>query len=155
MGIKGNKGNGERGKGRSSETVTALEVLDVPAYVELSEGALQLWPLLTRARAHADWRELDLMLLARIANLEVEIRDNNRVLARTGPVIPGPNDRPIENPLVRVIDTLARQQASLIRSLSLATPGQDPRQTARDAAARRKLEDALKDDPDGLIARPQ
>ena len=47
----------------------------LPSGVELrSEAELIIWHQFTRARARSDWHDMDLILLAKIVKMEVDIR---------------------------------------------------------------------------------
>ena len=49
--------------------------IPLPAGVELcSEAWLIIWHQFTRARARSDWRDMDLILLAKIVKMEADIR---------------------------------------------------------------------------------
>jgi hypothetical protein len=49
--------------------------IPLPAGVELrSEAELIIWHQFTRARARSDWRDMDLILLAKIVKMEADIR---------------------------------------------------------------------------------
>ena len=49
--------------------------IPLPAGVELrSEAELIIWHQFTRARMRSDWRDMDLILLAKIVNMEADIR---------------------------------------------------------------------------------
>lgn len=85
-----------------------------------SEAGMTLWRQYTGARAHEHWRDLDLLVLAKMCNLELQIRELTIRLDREGPVIEGSRG-PQENPLLRVVDVLEKRHLSYIRLLSLGT----------------------------------
>ncbi|MDB2530761.1 hypothetical protein N9X46_08645 [Paracoccaceae bacterium] len=77
------------------------------AGVELrSEAELIIWHQFTRARARSDWRDMDLILLAKIVKMEADIRAAQIELDAMGMMIENKRGMPIPNPLLSVIDTL-------------------------------------------------
>jgi len=128
--------------------------VEIPAGIELTDDEARLWPQFASARAHVDWRDFDLILLAKVVKLEANIRRYQAVLDKTGPIINNKRGTPIANPLFQIIDTLQRQQLAIIRTLSLNEQG-DPRTLAARAAKSNKFAHAFKGDADGLFARPQ
>ncbi|MDB3921856.1 hypothetical protein N9363_07870 [Paracoccaceae bacterium] len=77
------------------------------AGVELpSEAELIIWHKFTRARTRSDWRDMDLILLAKIAKMEADIRAAQIELDAMGMMIENKRGMPIPNPLLSVIDTL-------------------------------------------------
>ena len=113
--------------------------VDPPPGVELRNTDEQtIWDQFTRARAKSDWRDMDLILLAKVVRIEADIRKYQVSLDRSGPLIKNKRDTLIENPLLRVIDTLQRQQLAIIRSMSLNQTASDPR--VMDAQARTENE---------------
>ncbi len=105
----------------------SLEV-DLPAGVSLdTDEERVIWKQFTAVRAKSAWRDFDLLLLVKAVKLEYQIRKTQATLAKVGPVIPNQKGTVIENPLLRVADTLQRQQLAIIRSLSLNQTESDPR----------------------------
>ena len=81
--------------------------IPMPAGVELrSEAELIIWHQLTRARARSDWREMDLILLAKIVKMEADIRAAQIELDAMGMIVENNRGAPIPNPFLSVIDTL-------------------------------------------------
>ena len=147
-----------RGKGLNSSSVlvgiaASVDDVPIPEFIRLKAEAAPLWPIYSRARARDNWREFDLILLAKICNLEADIRQHQMMLDKTGAIISSRKGTPIENPLLRVIDMLTRQQMSIIRSLSMSTPSGDPRANMAHALVAKKYKQILENDNDGLIAR--
>ena len=89
----------------------------VPYGITLNDDELIIWDSFTRARAREDWREMDLILLAKVVTIENNIRQNQQALNEQGVLIENQKGTPIENPLLRVVDTLQRQQLSVIRTI--------------------------------------
>jgi len=115
-----------------------------------------IWHQFSRARAHKDWRDMDLILLAKIVCMEADIRTAQAELDSVSMMVENKRGTPIPNPLLSVIDTLERRQLAVIPSMSLNQTASDPctlngfaklETTARSAIA--------KVDADDLITRPQ
>ncbi len=102
--------------------------IPLPAGVELrSEAELIIWHQFTRARARSDWRDMDLIFLAKIVKMEADIRAAQIELDAMGMMVKNKRGTPIPNPLLSVIDTLERRQLAVIRSMSLNQTASDPR----------------------------
>lgn len=152
----------ERKRKQRSDSVTAaaaamlVEETPVPEGVELrSESEYIIWRQFTRARAREMWRDFDLVLLVKAVKLEADIRKHQATLDATGVIIKNKRETLIENPLLRVIDTLQRQQLAIIRSMSLNSTGIDPRTMNDSAKAEKEAFDTLKSfGPESLLASP-
>jgi hypothetical protein len=106
----------------------AIESVPLPQGVELrSDEELVIWGQFTRARAREDWRDMDLLLLAKVVRMEADIRKHQETLDRSGVLIQNKRGTLIPNPLISVIDTLERRQMAVIRSMSLNQMASDPR----------------------------
>ena len=104
--------------------------MDVPLPMGLvlrSAEEEEIWRAFTRARAREDWRDMDLILLHKVVRIEADLRRHQEILERSSVLISNKKGTLIENPLLRVIDTLQRQQLAIIRSMSLNSTGSDPR----------------------------
>lgn len=128
----------------------------LPEGVELrNEDEFIIWGHFTRARARDAWREFDLVLLAKSVRLEADIRKYQLMLDTSGPLIKNKRETLIENPLLRVIDTLQRQQLAIIRSMSLNQTAQDPRTLNDSAKEEKQAFDTLKQHgAQSLLAMP-
>ena len=107
------------------------------------------------ARAREDWRDLDLLLLAKVVRMEADIRQHQETLDRSGVLIQNKRGTLVANPLLSVVDTLERRQLAVIRSMSLNQLASDPRTINGAAQAEtqsRNLMEAFKGQ--GLIAMP-
>ena len=61
----------------------AIQSVPLPDGVELrSDEELVIWEQFTRARAREDWRDMDLLLLAKVVRMEADIRKHQDVLDR-------------------------------------------------------------------------
>ena len=130
--------------------------IPLPAGVELrSEAELIIWHQFTRARARSDWRDMDLILLAKIVKMEADIRAAQIELDSMGMMIENKRGTPIPNPFLSVIDTLERRQLAVIRSMSLNQTASDPRTINGSAKVEGEARAALRDvGVEGLIAQP-
>lgn len=150
-------------KGRNDSAASAVksfknatvEIMP-PDGVELRDDAdWIIWKQFVKTRSVDAWREFDLVLLAKIVMLEADIRGYQLELNKSGAVIENQRGTPIENPLLRVIDTLQRQQLSIIRSMSLNQQASDPRVLNNSRKNEEKAKQVLeKYGVDSLIAMP-
>ena len=130
--------------------------VQIPAGVVLrSEEEKLIWDQFTRIRNVNDWRDFDLLLIAKAVRLEADIRKHQLTLDATGVILTTERGTPVANPLVTIIDSLQRQQLSIITKLSLNQQPVDPR-TLNGAGNKqgdyRRLFESADDD---LIARPR
>lgn len=135
----------------------AMSSIPLPEGIELrSEMELVIWDQFSRARAREDWRDMDLILLAKVVRMEADIRRHQETLDRTGVLIKNKRETLVANPLLAVIDTLERRQLAVIRSMSLNQMHADPRTinaTARTAVDARNVMASFEEDD--LIAMPR
>lgn len=148
-------------KARSDSAAGAVKIfsdissdINVPLGVTLdSDEEKIIWGQFTRTRAADAWRDFDLVLLSKVVKLESRIRKHQKELDQTGAIIENQRGTPIENPLFRVIDTLTRQQMTVIRSMSLNRTESHPRTLNATGETARAAKDALNDLDDELIPR--
>ncbi len=134
----------------------AMENVPLPQGVELrSDEELVIWDQFTRARAREDWRDMDLLLLAKVVRMEADIRKHQADVDAQGWIVENQRGTQIPNPLVAIIDTIERRQLAVVRSMSLNQQASDPR-TLNGSAKNVKSAKAAMDDAseDGLIALP-
>ena len=134
----------------------AIDSVPLPEGVQLrSDEELVIWEQFTRARAREDWRDMDLLLLAKVVRMEADIRKHQETLDRSGVLIQNKRGTLVPNPLIAVIDTLERRQLAVIRSMSLNQMASDPR-TINGAAKQQSTARGFIDELDGsdLIAMP-
>jgi len=134
----------------------AVGDIPLPEGVELrSDEERVIWRQFTRARAREDWRDLDLLLLAKVVRVEADIRKHQETLDRSGVLIRNKRETLIENPLLRVIDTLQRQQMAIIRSMSLNSSGTDNRTIQAQAAVENRARGVIDNNSvESLLATP-
>ena len=129
----------------------------LPDGIELrSDLERTIWHQFSRARAREDWRDMDLILLAKIVRMEADIRTAQTELDEVGMMVENKRGTPIPNPQLSVIDTLERRQLAVIRSMSLNQTASDTRTLNGFAKLETKARSAIaKVGADDLIARPQ
>ena len=135
----------------------AIQPISIPEGVTLrSDEERIIWGQFTRARAREDWRDMDLLLLAKVVRMEADIRKHQGTLDRSGVLIENNRGTLIPNPLLSVVDTLERRQLAVIRSMSLNQTASDPRTINGAAKTEGKAFDLLRDfGASGLIAMPK
>lgn len=134
----------------------ALESVPIPDGVQLrSDEEIVIWEQFTRARAREDWRDMDLILLAKVVRMEADIRNIQADIDIQGVTVENKRGTVIPNPLLAVVDTLERRQLAVIRSMSLNQTASDPRTINGAAKNGSKAFDAISaHSDDGLIALP-
>jgi hypothetical protein len=128
----------------------ALHGVDVPQGVELrSDAERVIWGQFTRARAREDWRDMDLLLLAKVVRMEADLREYRDRLDVEGITLVNQRGTDVVNPMISIIDTIERRQLAVIRSMSLNQTASDP----RTLNAKPVVDDTIGND--GLIAMPK
>lgn len=95
----------------------ALPDLAPPAFIKLSADAMLFWVPITRARAREEWREVDLVVAAQLADCQALIEQESRVLREEGMIVKNDRGTQIENPRNKVVQTLATREMALMRTL--------------------------------------
>ena len=113
----------------------AQEILPPDGVLLRNEEEIVIWKQFVKARSASDWRDMDLLLLAKVVRVEADIRKYQAMVDKIGPIMKNRRDTPVENPLIRVIDTYQRQQLAIIRSMSLNNQGVDARTLQSNATA--------------------
>ena len=121
-----------------------------PSGYQLSDEETEVWGEMITVRE--EWRNFDLILLVKIVRLEVKIKQWWTTLDKSGPMIRNPRGTLIENPILRSIDTLQRQQLSIITKIQLMTVA-DPR-TLNKEAQHQDLNTIKEGNVLRLLARP-
>ena len=135
----------------------AINGVPLPQGVDLrSDEEMVIWDQFTRARAREDWRDMDLLLLAKVVRMEADIRKHQETLDKSGVLIQNKRGTLIPNPLLAVIDTLERRQMAIIRSMSLNQMHSDPRTINAAARATVDAQSTMQSfNDDDLIAMPR
>lgn len=126
------------------------EAPKVPDGYTLKETESIVWAQMISVRE--EWRDFDLVLMVKVVKLEVKIREWWDMLEKSGPMIRNPRGTLIENPILRSIDTLQRQQLSVITKMQLMTVA-DPRTLNKEAQAK-NLDQIKEGNVLRLLARP-
>jgi len=134
----------------------SIASVPIPEGVVLkTEEEVLIWEQYTRARAREDWRDVDLLVVAKIVKCEVDMRKHQETLDKSGVLIKNNKNALVANPLIAVIDMLQRQQLSLIRSISLNQQASDPRTLNGRASSNNANREFIKNQGiDGLLAMP-
>ena len=74
-----------------------------------------------------DWWDMDLTMMARVVRKEVDIREHQSTLDRSGMLIDNKRGTLVKSPFLAVVDTLEYRQLAVIRSMSLNQFSSDPR----------------------------
>jgi hypothetical protein len=132
------------------------QTVDLPDGVILrSEEEMTIWRQFTNVRAPSDWRDFDLLLIAKAVRLEADIRKYQTTIDKTGPLITNKRETYVENPLLRVIDTLQRQQLAIVRAMSLNQTSSDPRTLNDNGMKQKQVKEVMGEfSIESLIAMP-
>jgi hypothetical protein len=136
------------------QLVQDRDTVEIPNYVTLTPEEAALWPIFASSRSRGDWRKSELLLLAKVVQWEVDMRQSRAELAKLGRVIRQHNGNHVANPLMEIITRLHRQQMQVIHALSL-TVGADGRTLAGREKRTRTFTQALARDDDALLAKPR
>ena len=105
-------------------------------------------------RSKEDWRDMELILLAKIVKMEAVIRAAQVELDAAGMMVENKRGTQIPNSLISVINTLERRQKAVIRSMSLNQTAHDLSNVNGTAKVESEARAALKDvGVAGLIAQ--
>jgi hypothetical protein len=142
---------------QANSFVSASSKIEMPEGVDLStDEQRMIWDQFTKTRAKDAWRDFDLVLLSKVVRLESDIRKYQNMLDNSGVLIKNKRETLVENPLIRVIDTLQRQQMAIIRSMSLNQTASDPRVLNATGKADANARNIIKEyGVESLIAMPQ
>ena len=129
----------------------ALPDLQPPGHVSLSPDALKFWPGIIRARAREEWRDVDLVVAAQLAECQALIESESALLRTEGTLLDNGRGTTVENPRNRVIQNLAQREMALMRTLLMGgkATGINPRSlegTRKVEEAARKARKELEDD---------
>ena len=126
-------------KGAMDAAASSQVKIDPPEGVgELTEAQRLVWDQFIATRSAQDWRKFDLVMLTKIVRLEVQIRDAMDKIEKTGLIVSNKRGTPVANPLIVAMDTLQRQQMTVIRGMGLMATGTDQRTIANAAKAENK-----------------
>jgi hypothetical protein len=122
----------------------AAPELRPPGHCSLSPEAEKFWPAIIHARARDEWRDVDLVVAAQLAECQALIESESIKLRAEGLVVMGGKngDTPVENARNRVVQTLATREMALMRTLVMG--GHNAVGDPRNQAGARKAEDAAR-----------
>jgi hypothetical protein len=128
--------------------------IPVPKGVKFQSNAdIVLWEQIISTRIAADWRDIDLLLAAKMVGIERDIRRYQETLDNEGPVVFTLKGTPVPNPLFSIVNTLQSQLLNIVRALNLTRTGTDPR-TMNAGGKKQQQFSKLLEDADELIVRP-
>jgi hypothetical protein len=135
----------------------ALPDLRPPAHVTIAPEAGPYWLAIIRSRPREEWREVDLVVAAQLAECQALIEHESAVLRVEGSITTSAKGRRVANPRNKVVQTLATREMALMRTLLLggAASGPDRRdlqQARRLEASARALCQEIDADNAGLLA---
>lgn len=90
-----------------------------PAHVQLFADAEPYYADIVRARARSEWNEFQLTVAAQLAQCMAEQVEVAAELALEGRVVENARGTLVANPLVGIMEQLARRQMALSRSLQM------------------------------------
>ena len=128
-----------------------------PPHVQLSAAAEPYFSDIVRARARDEWNEHQLTIAAQLAECMSEQVDVGAELAVEGRVVENAKGTRVANPLVSIMEQLARRQMALGRSLQMIgraigdpSKPQGKRQLEKNA---RQLKDEVADEEDDYLTK--
>ena len=134
----------------------ALGLPEKPAHAYLRDADWPFWEGICRARARDEWSDADLVVAAQLARCQADIEHTSKTLDEQMQVVKNDRGTQVANPLLAVIEQLARREMALMRCLRIggAAAGdvrnEIPRRAAERAAS--QVRDELEED-DGLLAK--
>lgn len=153
-----------RRKQRIDSATAAVEVMvkaarDIqpPAHAPLHDDALPFWDEIVAARARSEWNEHDLAVASDLANAMAQLVENRRKLRAEDEVLDNGKGTKYANPRVTVVHGLCGQIKAARQSLNIhGRAAGEARDVGARRAAAKQIErgSPLRDDDDGLLARP-
>jgi hypothetical protein len=125
-----------------------------PGVILRNNEEMVIWSQFCSTRAPDDWRDFDLVLMAKMVRIESDIRKYQLEIDEYGPVTLNDRGTAITNPLIGIIDTLQRQQLAIIRSLNMTQTGSDPRTMNGNGNAGKTVKNLFKSLDNDLLALP-
>lgn len=103
----------------------------------------ELWEAFTAARPKDDWLSHDLIMLTKIVELEVKIREFKYNLEQQGYIVENQRGTLVENAYFRVYQTALAMQLQIIRALSMNSTVSDKATTRAQAKQDQKAVEQL------------
>lgn len=135
----------------------AAKQLNPPAHAPLDDDALPFWNDIVAVRAVSEWTDHDLACASDLANTMAQLVENRRVLRAEGEVLRPDGAKEFANPRVAVVHGLHAQIKAARQSLNIhGRAAGEARDVGKRRAKAKEIEagSPLRDDDDGLIARP-
>jgi hypothetical protein len=148
---------GANSVGRVAEAyANAVEAQSIPVPKGFNFGTPEekdLWVTFSSARSPEDWLPHDLVMLAKVVELEVKIREFKANLEREGYIVENQRGTMVENAFFRVYQTALVMQLTIIRALSMNSTSSE-KQTIRTQAKedQKAVKNLEKKGPLSLIA---
>lgn len=115
-----------KGQGKNSLMVQNSQIKDAfkkvspPNYVEFETAEhWEIWETFVSRRLPQDWHDAELFLLVKLVHNEFNLRRYYKTLNKEGPVIENKRGTPVENPILRSIDTMMRISGAIQARLGL------------------------------------
>ena len=131
---------------------------DVPTGIKLNELEQRIWEQFTKIRTNDQWREADLIVLARAVKLEQKIREIDMQLELEGYTLENARGTPVINPLVTVLNTFVLQQGRLLKMVGAMNRGLSPaeqQKAQREALESEKMKTELHPVDNTLLPMPK
>lgn len=129
-----------------------LEPPAPPDGYTLNKDELDVWYKMISVRE--EWRDFDLILMVKIVRIEVKLNQLWASFEKDGAMIENRRGTPIENPILRSMDTLQRQQLSIITKMQIMTVA-DPRTLNKESKSKKDLDEIKSGNALRLLARPE
>jgi len=137
-------------------SVFSSSAKDIPVpkgFDDNREGFIELWHSFAQARTSADWLPSDLHFLARVVDLELDIREQTRLCRKEGYLTPNLRGTAnVTNPRNRVIEQLIKIQMSIVSKLSI-TAGLSHPEAIRRGAKKAMEGESVREKGDNLLAQ--
>lgn len=115
----------------------AKEVLMPPEHVKITPDAMNYWKGIITARARDEWTEVDLVVVAQLAQCQCDMAEQDIALREEGSIVKNDRGTQIMNPRATLMENLARREMALMRTLRL---GGHAGGDARDDVKRRSIQ---------------
>lgn len=113
--------------------------MEPPAHTTLHSGAEEFYNAVIESREASMWNDADLSRAVTLANYQMLIRDNTKLLIEEGEVVINERGTPIMNARFSVVNTLTRLEISLSKALqtdAASTQGESRAVSGRNQAGR-------------------
>lgn len=132
----------------------ALGDIEPPPDVFLRDFDMPHWARVVRARARAEWTEVELVIAANLSRCLGDIERISRDLAEQPDTVLSSRGTPVPNPLFAILEQLSRRVMALQRALQMQASASERREKQGPARAAERNARAAKEslqDEDDLI----